>query len=419
MSRAVFILDGARTAFTKAGTDFRDVSATDLGRAAAVEAMARANVDPAQVDQAIFGNIATPPDAANIGRVIALRAGLPKEKPAHSVSRNCASGIESVVQAARLIQTGEADVVLAGGVESMSLIPFLYPERVKAVLVEAGMAKSAGARLAAFKKMPWGQLLNPVIGIKLGLTDPVCGLNMGETAELLAKEGGITREMQDAFALRSHERAQASRGKLAEEIVPVPLPPRFEKVSVLDNGVREGQTMEALAKLKPFFDRAYGSVTAGNSSQITDGAAAMVVASEEFVAKRGLPVLGRIAGWGVAGLEPERMGLGPSRSTPVALKHAGVSWKDVGLVELNEAFAAQVLANLQAFEKDPALGPIDPETLNPNGGAIALGHPVGASGSRLILTLLKEMKRRKTRLGVATLCIGGGQGQTIVLEGVA
>lgn len=419
MSRAAYILDGARTAFTKAGTDFKAVSAVDLGRAAAVEAMARAKVEPAEIDQAIFGNIATPPDAANIGRVIALRAGLPKEKPAHSVSRNCASGIESVVQAARLIQTGEADAVLAGGVESMSLIPFLYREDVKAVLVEAGMAKTAGARLTAFKKMPWKQLLNPVIGIKLGLTDPVCGLNMGETAELLAKEGGLTREMQDAFALRSHQRAQASRGKLAEEIVPVPVPPRFDKVATLDNGVREGQTMEALAKLKPFFDRAYGSVTAGNSSQLTDGAAAMVVASEEFVAKRNLPVLGRIAGWGVAGLEPERMGLGPSRSTPVALKHAGVAWKDVGLMEMNEAFAAQVLANLAAFEKDPSLGPVDPETLNPNGGAIALGHPVGASGSRLVLTLLKEMKRRKTRLGVATLCIGGGQGQTIVLEGVA
>lgn len=419
MSRAAFILDGARTAFTKAGTDFRDVSATDLGRAAAVEAMARAKVDPSEVDQAIFGNIATPPDAANIGRVIALRAGLPKEKPAHSVSRNCASGIESVVQAARLIQTGEADVVLAGGVESMSLIPFLYREKVKAVLVEAGMAKTAGARVAAFRKMPWGELLNPVIGIKLGLTDPVCGLNMGETAELLAKEGGITREMQDAFSLLSHQRAHASRDKLAEEIVPVPVPPKFDKVAVLDNGVREGQTMEALAKLKPFFDRAYGSVTAGNSSQITDGAAAVVVASEEFVVKRKLPVLGRIAGWGVAGLEPERMGLGPSRSTPVALKHAGIGWKKVGLTEMNEAFAAQVLANLAAFAKDPSLGPVDPETLNPNGGAIALGHPVGASGTRLILTLLKEMRRRKVGFGVATLCIGGGQGQTIVLEGVA
>ena len=231
MTRAAYILHGARTAFTKAGTDFKAVPATDLGRAAAVEAMARSGVEPGEIDQAIFGNIATPPDAANIGRVIALRAGIPKERPAHSVSRNCASGIESIVQAARLIQTGEADVVLAGGVENMSLIPFLYRERVKAALAEIGMARTTGARIAAFAKMPWSELLNPVIGLKLGLTDPVCGLNMGETAELLAKEDGITRETQDAFALRSHQRAQAAREKLAEEIVPVPLPP----------GVRQGR----------------------------------------------------------------------------------------------------------------------------------------------------------------------------------
>jgi acetyl-CoA acetyltransferase family protein len=419
LTRAAYILNGARTAFVKAGTDFKAVPATDLGRAAAVEAMARSGVEPGEIDQSIFGNIATPPDAANIGRVVALRAGVPKEKPAHSVSRNCASGIESIVQAARLIQAGEADVVLAGGVENMSLIPFLYRENVKAVLTEIGMARTTGAKVAAFRKLPWSQLLNPIIGLKLGLTDPVCGLNMGETAELLAKEGGLTREMQDAFALRSHQRAQAARAKLSEEIVPVPLPPAFDKVSTLDNGIREAQTMEALAKLRPFFDRAYGSVTAGNSSQITDGGAAVVVASEEFVARRKLSVLGRIAGWGFAGLEPERMGLGPSRSTPVALKHAGVPFGKIGLFELNEAFAAQVLANLAAFEKDPALGPIDPEILNPNGGAIALGHPVGASATRLVLTLLMEMRRRKVSHGVATLCVGGGQGASIVLEGVA
>jgi acetyl-CoA acetyltransferase family protein len=419
LTRAAYILNGARTAFTKIGTDLKAVSATDLGRAAAVEAMARSRVEPAEIDQAIFGNIATPPDAANIGRVIALRAGIPKERPAHSVARNCASGIESIVQAARLIQTGEADVVLAGGVENMTLIPFIYRERAKAALAEIGMARSAGARIAAFRKMPWSELLNPVIGLKLGLTDPVCGLNMGETAELLAKEGGITREMQDAFALRSHQRALAARARLGEEIVAVPLPPAFDKVATLDNGVREGQSIEALAKLKPFFDRVYGSVTAGNSSQITDGGAAVVVASEEFVAKRKLPVLGRIAGWGFAGLEPERMGLGPSRSTPVALKHAGVPFGKIGLLELNEAFAAQVLANLQAWEKDPALGAVDPEILNVNGGAIALGHPVGASATRLVLTLLMEMRRRKVSHGVATLCIGGGQGASIVLEGAA
>ncbi len=416
MSRAAYILNGARTPYAKAGTDFKDVPATDLGRIAAVEAMARARVEPEEIDQAIFGNIATPVDAANIARVIALRAGIPKERPAHSVSRNCASGIESIVQAARLIQTGEADVVLAGGVENMSLIPFLYPEKVKAVLTQAGMARSLPDRVMAFSRMPWPQLLDPVIGIKQGLTDPVCNLNMGETAEILAKEGKLTREEQDRFALRSHQRATLARDRLAQEIVPVPIPPAFDRLSLQDNGVRENQTMDALAKLKPFFDRKYGTVTAGNSSQITDGAAAVVVASEDFVERRKLPVLGRVEGWGFAGLEPERMGLGPSRSTPVALKHARRKLSDVGLVEMNEAFAAQVLANLAAFERDPQLGPLDPDILNVNGGAIALGHPVGASATRLVLTLLYEMKRRKVAHGLATLCVGGGLGATIVLE---
>ncbi len=416
MSRTAFVIHGARTPYMRSGTDFRDVSAADLGRSASVEAIARAGLEPADIDQVIFGNIATPVDAANISRIIALRAGVPKERPAHSVSRNCASGVESVVQAARLIQTREADVVLAGGTENMTQIPFLYRDGVKAVFTKAGMAKTAKDRIGAFTKMPWGELFNPVIGLKEGLTDPVCNLNMGETAEILAKEGSITREMQDAFALRSHQRATAGRARLAEEIVAVPIPPNYDKVASLDNGIRESQTMEALAKLKPFFDRKFGSVTPGNSSQITDGAAAVVVASEEFVAKRGLKPLGRIVSWGFAGLEPERMGLGPSRSTPPALRKAGWTMKDIGLVEMNEAFAVQVLANLKAFETDAALGALDESLLNVNGGAIALGHPVGSSGTRLILTLLLEMRRRHVSRGLATLCIGGGQGASILLE---
>jgi acetyl-CoA acetyltransferase family protein len=416
MSRSAFVVHGARTAFTRAGTDFKDVHAADLGRFAAVEAMARAGIEPADVDQTIMGNIATPVDAANIGRIVALRAGVPKERPAHSVSRNCASGIESVVEAARLVRSGEAEVVLAGGTENMSQIPFLYRDNVKDVFTKAGMAKSAKDRLAALAKMPWKELFQPVIGIKEGLTDPVCNLNMGETAETLAKEGSIPREAQDAFALRSHQRALAARARLAEEMVPVPVPPGFDRVALIDNGVRENQTAEALAKLRPFFDRKFGTVTAGNSSQITDGAAVVVVASEEFVRKRGLSPLGRIVSWGFAGLEPERMGLGPSRSTPPALKKSGLTMKEIGLVELNEAFAAQVLANLRAFEIAPELGPIDEDALNVNGGAIALGHPVGSSGTRLILTLLMEMRRRRVPRGLATLCVGGGQGASIVLE---
>jgi acetyl-CoA acyltransferase len=417
VTRAVFVLNGARTAFMRAGTDFLTVSAVDLGRAASVEAMARSGVEPGAIDQAIFGNIATPVDAANIARVIAMKAGVPKEKPAHSVSRNCASGIESVVEAARLIQTGEADVVLAGGVENMTQIPFLYRDSVKAVFAKAGMAKSAGDRVGALSKMPWKELFNPVIGLKEGLNDPVCDMGMGDTAEILAKEGHLSREVQDQFALRSHLRAAAARARFAEEITPVPLPPDFDRLALADNGIREGQTLEALGKLKPYFDRRFGTVTAGNSSQITDGGAAVVVASEEYVKAHGLTPLGRIASWGFVGLEPERMGLGPSRSTPLALKRAGLSsMKEIGLVEMNEAFAVQVLANLTAFAADPQLGPIDEEILNVNGGAIALGHPVGCSGTRLILTLLLEMRRRRVKNGLATLCVGGGQGASIILE---
>jgi acetyl-CoA acyltransferase len=241
---------------------------------------------------------------------------------------------------------------------------------------------------------------------------------MGDTAEILAKEGKISREEQDHFALRSHQRATEARAKLSAEIVPVPVPPDYDRVLTADNGVRENQTMEALAKLKPVFDRRYGTVTAGNSSQITDGGAAVVVASEEFVAKHGLKPIGRVESWGFAGLEPERMGLGPSRSTPVALKRAGLSMKDIGLVEMNEAFAAQVLANLKAFAASPDLGEIHEDALNVNGGAIALGHPVGCTGTRLILTILLEMRRRSVRHGLATLCVGGGQGASIILEAV-
>ncbi len=259
----------------------------------------------------------------------------------------------------------------------------------------------------------------------MGLTDPVCGLNMGETAELLAKEHGISREEQDAFALRSHQRATAARGRLAEEIVPVPIPPDYADMATQDNGVRENQTMEALAKLRPYFDRKFGTVTAGNSSQITDGGAATLVMSAQAAKARGFKPLGKIRGFAFASLEPERMGLGPAVAVPLALERAGVAWKEIGLVEFNEAFAAQVLANARVFPSAAwharygtrgPVGEIDWEKTNVNGGAIALGHPVGSSGNRLVTTLLKEMRRRGTPLGLATMCIGGGQGGAIVLE---
>jgi acetyl-CoA acyltransferase len=285
-------------------------------------------------------------------------------------------------------------------------------------------ARDLASRIAAAARFR-PRHFKPEIGLELGLTDAVCGLNMGETAEVLAKEHGIGREEQDAFALRSHQRVTLARKKLAEEIVPVPIPPRYEAMATQDNGVRENQTMEALAKLKPYFDRRFGTVTAGNSSQITDGAAATLVMSATAAKARVYSPLGKIRGFAFCALEPERMGLGPAVATPLALKHAGLAWSDIGLVEINEAFAAQVLACAKVFPSAAwhakyatggPIGEIDWEKTNVNGGAIALGHPVGSSANRLVTTLLKEMKRRGTQFGLATMCIGGGQGGAVVVE---
>jgi acetyl-CoA acyltransferase len=424
MSRDVVVVDGVRTPYAKANTDLKNVPAQDLGRIVAVELLARTAFDPKELDEVIFGNIAQPPDAVNVARVAALRAGIPRSVPAFTVNRLCGSGLEAVVEAAYRIGAGQAEAILAGGIESMSNIPFLYSRESQEVFTEVFTAKDAPSRIAAAAKFR-PRHFKPDIGLQMGLTDAVCGLTMGETAEVLAKEHGITREEQDAFALRSHQRVTTARARLAEEIVPVPIPPKYDAVALQDNGVRENQTLEALAKLRPFFDRKFGTVTAGNSSQITDGGAATLVMSASAAKSRGYAPLAKIRGFAFCALEPERMGLGPAVATPLALKRAGVSWEDIGLVEINEAFAAQVLACARVFPSaawhakygtDGLIGEIDWEKTNVNGGAIALGHPVGSSGNRLVLTLAKEMRRRGTQLGLATMCIGGGQGGAIVLE---
>ncbi len=426
MSRDVVVVDGVRTPYAKANTDLKNVPAQDLGRIVAVELLARTAFDAKELDEVIFGNIAQPPDAVNVARVASLRAGIPQNVPAFTVNRLCGSGLEAVVEAAYRIAAGQAEAILAGGIESMSNIPFLYSRESQEVFTEVFTAKDAPSRIAAAARFR-PRHFKPDIGLQMGLTDAVCGLNMGETAEVLAKEHGITREEQDAFALRSHQRVTTARAKLAEEIVPVPIPPRYEAVALQDNGVRENQTLEALAKLRPFFDRKFGTVTAGNSSQITDGGAATLILSASAAKSRGYAPLAKIRGFAFCALEPERMGLGPAVATPLALKRAGVSWEDIGLVEINEAFAAQVLACARVFPSAAwhakygtggPIGEIDWEKTNVNGGAIALGHPVGSSGNRLVLTLAKEMRRRGTPLGLATMCIGGGQGGAIVLEQV-
>jgi acetyl-CoA acetyltransferase family protein len=424
MSREVVVVDGLRTPYAKAGTQLKDVPAQELARIVTTELLARTGFDAEDLDEVIFGNIAQPPDAVNLSRVAALLAGVPRRVPAFTVNRLCGSGLQSITDAWYRISAGDAHAIVAGGVESMSNIPFLYSRESQDIFTEVFTAKDLGKRVAAAARFR-PKHFKPEIGLQQGLTDAVCGLNMGETAELLAKEYRISREEQDEFALRSHRRVTLARSKLAEEIVPVPVPPRYEQMAVADNGVRENQTMEALGKLKPYFDRKFGTVTAGNSSQITDGGAATLIMSAKAALERRYHPLGKIRGFAFAGVDPERMGLGPAAATPLALKRAGVAWEDIGLVEMNEAFAAQCLAVARVFpsvewhERHGTGGPIgeiDWEKTNVNGGAIALGHPVGSSANRLVTTLLKEMRRRQVQFGLATMCIGGGQGGAVVVE---
>jgi len=422
--RGVVIVDGVRTPFCKAWGVLEDVPADDLARQAIAEAVARIDLDPEAVDEVVVGNIAQPADTTTLARVAALRAGMPRRVPAVTVNRNCGSGVEAIATAWHRIESGLADVVVAAGVESMSRIPFQLGQGFTRRVMALRRARSPMRRARALIGFTRHDL-TPRSALEVGLRDAISGLNMGETAEVLARRFDIGREEQDAFALESHRRAVAARDRLREEIMPLFPPPDHEPV-LDDVGPRPDQSMEALGRLRPAFDRQHGTVTAGNSCMLTDGAAAVVVASEERARAQGLPYLGRIRSWAFAGLDPEVMGLGPVHAAHLALRRAEQVVADMQLFEINEAFSAQVLAVLRAFASDAygrealgidgALGAIDPAILNVNGGAIALGHPVGCSGVRLALTLLKEMARRNLTRGLAALCIGGGQGAALVLE---
>ncbi len=415
----IAILEGVRTPFVKAYGPLASVSAQELGRIATTAVLQRADVRPEQVDQVVFGNVAMPPDAANIARVIALLSGIPRDRIAHSVQRNCASGMEALTTAAQLIQLGEARTLIAGGVESMSRIPLFYNAEATDLYLRLGKAKNWRQRLGTLLRFR-PRHFKPVIGVQQGLTDPVCGLIMGDTAENLVRDFRLSRQEQDAYALESHRRAAEAQksGLLAEEIVPV-------HTVREDVGPRKDQSLEALARLKPFFQKD-GTVTVGNSCPITDGAAALLVMPGEAVRAEGRRPLGYLRAYAYAGCDPARMGLGPVFATSKLLQKTGLSLNDFDLIEMNEAFAAVILGNEKAFAspqfareqlgRDTALGEIDRGRLNVNGGAIALGHPVGATGTRLVLTLLKELRRRNLRRGLATLCVGGGQGAALVVE---
>ena len=406
--KRLVIVDGVRTPFCKAGTDLASLGADELGRIAVNALLARTGMDPGLIDEVIFGCVAQPPEAANLARVIALRAGIPQSVPACTVHRNCASGFEAITEAQERMLAGRGSVFVVGGVESMSNVPLLYSTRAAVKFSRMARAKSAGQRLKAMASFRPADF-KPRSGLLLGLTDPVCGLNMGETAEVLAREFQISRTAQDNFALRSHQCAAAARKRLGDEICPVFQTNKPGAVSG-DNGVRENQSLDALAQLKPIFDRKYGTVSAGNASQITDGAVALLVMTEQRARDLDFKPLGVLTGYAYAGCDPMRMGLGPVNAIALAKRQTGLSLADADLIEINEAFAAQVLAVTKS------LGGVPDEKLNVNGGAIALGHPVGATGARLTLTALKELQRRQARRALVSACVGGGQGAALWLE---
>ena len=390
----IAIVSGARTPFGRYCGKLKDFTAQELGAVAAKGAMERAGINAKEFDHVVFGNAQqTSGDALYGARHVGLRAGLPVETPALTVNRLCGSGMQAIVNGAQMIQLDEAKIVLAGGMEAMSQAPFVIRGR------------------DGFTLAPGGKLEDSLM---VALLDSYCGLYMANTAELYGEQQGITRQAQDEFAMRSQQKADAAykEGRLQEELVPVPLKDRKGEPSgeslTEDDHRRPQTTMEGLAKLKAAFGK-NGTVTAGNASGSVDGAAAVVLMSLEEARKRSIEPLGRIVSWGIAGVEPKVMGRGPVPATKVALQKAGLNLDYIDLIEVNEAFAAQYLA----VEKELGL---DREKVNVNGGAIALGHPLGATGTRLVITLLYELRRRRKKYGLATACIGGGQGIAMVVE---
>jgi len=427
MNEPIYIVDGARTPFAKSGTTLADYDAVELGKAAVSLLLARTGIETGKIEEVIMGCVGQPAHAPNIARVIGLRAGIPESVPAITVHRNCASGFEAVTQAAEKMLVGRGDVFVVGGVESMSQIPLLYSYEAAKKFAALARARNFSQKLQAISNFR-GSDFKPQVALQLGLGDPVSGFNMGQTAENLSRDFNVTREEQDAFAMRSHHRATAARDRLREEITPFYLTKSKDGKAHMDqdNGPRENQTMEALAKLKPVFEPRTGTVTAGNSSQITDGAVALLLMTEKGLRESGLTPLGRLLGYAYAGVDPSRMGLGPVFAINRAELRTGLELKDAAIIEINEAFAAQVIACQRAatsteyarqnLGRETALGEIPDEILNVNGGGIALGHPVGVTGSRLVLTALKELHRRQADKALVSLCVGGGQGGALWLS---
>ncbi|HSA57927.1 MAG TPA: acetyl-CoA C-acyltransferase FadI [Gemmatimonadaceae bacterium] len=422
--RRVAIVAGVRTPFAKSGTVLRSLSAVELGRHCVAELIQRTNLDGAEVDAVVFGTVVPSVLAPNIAREVSLLPHLPKSIPAFTVSRACASANQAITDAADQIVLGHHEVVIAGGAESLSSVPILHSRGFSDVLVAASRAKSVSGRVRAITKMRPRDL----VPITPAIAEPSTGETMGQSAEKMAKINHIPREEQDQFALRSHRLAHAGTadGRLTAEIAPVWAPPTYENVLASDNGVREDTSIEQLRELRPVFDRRYGSVTAGNASPLTDGAAAVLLMSEERARALGYEPLGFIRSYAYAALDPgEQLLMAPVLAAPVALHRAGLTLHDMDLVEMHEAFAAQVLSNLRGFESrewaeragfTEPVGEVDRARLNVMGGSIAIGHPFGATGARITTTLLNELGRRGGQFGLMTVCAAGGMGFAMVVE---
>jgi acetyl-CoA acyltransferase len=411
--RRVAIVAGCRTPFCKAGTDLKYVRAVDLARHAARELLERTNLNPHTVNEVIFGQVVASPLVPNVAREVSLLPQFPKEIPAYSVNRACASSNQAITAAHDQIAFGHADVILAGGVESLSDIPILASRRLSDILVTASKAKTLGSRIATFARIRPRDL----VPVSPAIAEPSTGESMGQSAEKMAKENHISREEQDRWALRSHQLAAAGTadGRLTAEIAPW-LPERAGAAVVsADNGIRTDTSLEQMAKLRPVFDRRYGSVTAGNSSPLTDGASAVLLMAEEVARALGYEPLAFVRSYSVAAVDPGWQLLqGPVWAVPIALERAGIQWKDLGLIEMHEAFASQVLSNLQGFA---AKGwEINEDIINVMGSSIAIGHPFGATGGRLVTTLANEMKRRDVQYGLISVCAQGGMASAVVLE---
>jgi len=423
--KPVYLVKGVRTPQAKSGADLKDVAAPYLGHYLIRHIMDETGIPNDEVDEVIVGNTGTPAKYPNVGRVVGLEAGLDEKTSGYSVHRNCASGMEAMSQAFIKIASGRSDVIFAGGVENMTQMPLMYNEDMTNFFIEMMKSKTPADKLKVFSTFRFPHL-SPVIAIEQGLTDPFCGMNMGMTAEKIAREFGFTRLEQDEFANESHMKAIAAQkaGRFADEIVPITVGRNLDKLLTEDVGPRETSSVERLAKLRPYFEKKTGTVTVGNACPITDGGSMWLMCSEEAVEKYNLKPMAKMIDFHFHGLEPERMGLGPVMAMDGVLKRTGMTMDQMDLIEINEAFAAQVMGcrklaadkELSAARGIETLGDIPLDKLNVNGGAIALGHPVGSTGSRLVVTLAHELKRRGGKFGIASLCIGGGQGGAVIIE---